>query len=92
VDTRIRFAVTALEQDFVHSFWIPGFRLKIDAVPGRSTELLITPEKTGSYEDDPTLRVQCAELCGIGHADMKMGVRVVERSEFDRYITSLKEG
>lgn len=92
VDTRIRFDITAPAADVVHSFWVPAFRVKKDAVPGRVTRMLVTPLETGSYEDDPNLRVQCAELCGLGHAGMMMKVRVVEPDEFDAYLANLARG
>lgn len=90
VDTRVRFDVTSL--DVLHSFWVPAFRTKIDAVPGRTTELFITPERTGTGADEFNLRVQCAELCGLGHATMAMPVRVVEKAEFDSWTDGLLLG
>lgn len=87
VETRIRFDVTSI--DVLHSFWVPGFGVKIDAVPGRTTELFITTERVGDYADDEKLRVQCAELCGLGHADMAMPVRVVEEAEFEAWLNEL---
>ncbi len=86
VDTRIRFDVTA--RDVLHSFWVPAFRIKIDAVPGMTTRVFVTPTRTGSVEDDPGLRVQCAELCGIGHALMGLPVRVVSQTEFEVWLSS----
>lgn len=87
VDKRVRFDVTST--DILHSFWVPAFRSKIDAVPGRTTELYVTPERTGSMETDSNLRVQCAELCGVGHADMAIPVRVVEGPEFEAWMKQL---
>lgn len=87
VDSRIRFDITAT--DVVHSFWVPAFGVKIDAVPGRTTELFVTTERTGDYESDPKLRVQCAELCGLGHAEMSLPVRVVEPAEFEAWLDEL---
>lgn len=89
VDTRIRFDVTAIPGDIVHSFWVPAFRVKIDAVPGRTTELYVTPERIGTVEDDPNLRVQCAELCGLGHATMAIPVSVVGPDEFQTWMSGL---
>jgi heme/copper-type cytochrome/quinol oxidase subunit 2 len=43
-------------------------------------------------EDDVNLRVQCAELCGAGHANMRLPVRVVTDAEFNEYIANLLEG
>lgn len=84
VHTRIRFDITAT--DVLHSFWVPAFGTKIDAVPGRTTELYITTERTGTGEEDLNLRVQCAELCGLGHARMAMPVSVVGEAEFDAWV------
>ncbi len=89
VDTRIRFDVTAPEGDVLHSFWIPAFRVKIDALPGRVTQAYVTPERLGDFATDDTVRIQCAELCGVGHAAMRLPVRVVPREEFDAYIAAL---
>ncbi|MCP3910807.1 MAG: cytochrome c oxidase subunit II [Actinomycetia bacterium] len=91
VDQRVRFEVTAA--DIVHSFWVPAFRVKIDAVPGRVTELYVTPDREGEYEDDEAnIRVQCAELCGIGHSSMAVPVRIVSEEEFEAWVADLAEG
>jgi cytochrome c oxidase subunit 2 len=84
VDTTVRFEVTS--PDVVHSFWIPAFLTKIDAVPGMTTVLTLRPTRTGSYETDQALRLQCAELCGRDHATMSMPVRVVTRQEFEAWV------
>lgn len=86
VDTRIKFRITAT--DVIHSFWIPAFRIKQDAVPGQVTETLVTPEVIGSFGDDPVMRVQCAELCGLGHARMWTKVEVMSRADFDAWIAA----
>lgn len=87
VNRRVRFDVTAT--DVLHSFWIPAFRVKIDAVPGMVTHVLVTPTATGSFEDNFHLRLQCAELCGLGHHLMRSPVRVVEPAEFDAWVAGL---
>jgi cytochrome c oxidase subunit 2 len=66
--------------DVIHSFWVPEFRVKQDAVPGRLNPLRITPTETGSY----TLR--CAEICGSDHAYMTAGVTVLEAAEFTKWV------
>ena len=66
--------------DVLHSFWVPEFRVKQDLVPGRDTELRITPTDIGDY----TLR--CAEICGLSHTDMLAKVRVVSQSDFDAWV------
>jgi cytochrome c oxidase subunit 2 len=74
VDFRIR------TRDVIHSFWVPQFRLKSDAVPGLTTKIRLTPNRVGRYE------VVCAELCGLGHSTMRQLVRVVPRGEFSSWI------
>ena len=73
--------------DVLHSYWIPAFRMKIDAIPGRTTRLVMTPDQLGNFEDDAAYRIQCAELCGLGHTDMSMAVRVVEEDEFEAWVS-----
>jgi cytochrome c oxidase subunit 2 len=63
--------------DVIHSFWVPEFRVKQDLVPGRITELRITPTLEGAYV------VRCAELCGTSHAYMEKPVFVTSQEEFD---------
>jgi len=75
----VLFQITSL--DVIHSFWVPEFRMKQDAVPGIIRELRITPSLVGEY------KVRCAELCGTGHANMRAAVRVVEPAEFDAWIS-----
>lgn len=86
VGERILFQVTAADGDVIHSFWIPAFRVKIDAVPGLVTKTVATPTETGSLADDDGLRLQCAELCGLGHNVMRLPVRVVEPAEFASWV------
>lgn len=85
VGRRVRFEVTSV--DIVHSFWVPAFRTKIDAVPNLTTYLHVTPTRTASFEENVAMRVQCAELCGVGHALMQAPVRVVSGEEFDGWVT-----
>lgn len=63
--------------DVIHSFWVPEFRVKEDVVPGRITELRITPTLAGDY------KVRCAELCGTSHAYMENPVVISSKAEFD---------
>jgi cytochrome c oxidase subunit 2 len=51
--------------DVIHGFWVPQFRLQMDAVPGVTTHMLFTPNKVGTWS------VICNELCGEGHAQMR---------------------
>src|SRR3954451_17685351 len=66
--------------DVLHSFWVPQFRLKMDAVPGQTDFVRFTPNRLGNYE------VVCAELCGIGHATMRVRTTVVSKSAFDKFV------
>ena len=67
--------------DVIHSFWVPEFRVKQDLVPGRITELRITPTLEGNY------KVRCAELCGTSHYSMEKPVVVTSQEEFDAWMT-----
>lgn len=85
VNQRVKFEITSA--DVIHGFWVPAFRMKIDAMPGQTNVLYITPNQlSASSEDDFNLRLQCAELCGTGHARMNAQVRVVEQSEFEAWL------
>jgi cytochrome c oxidase subunit 2 len=66
--------------DVIHSFWVPEFRVKQDLVPGRITELRITPTLEGNY------KVRCAELCGTSHYSMEKPVVVSSQEEFDAWM------
>lgn len=89
VDTPVKFEITSV--DVIHSFWVPAFRMKMDALPHQTTTLTVTPTETGSFESDPNMRVQCAELCGTGHPNMRMALRVLEPDEFDQWIQEARE-
>ncbi len=84
----IRFNITAEDQDVIHSFWIPAFRMKIDAVPGLTTYMDVNTTEIGHFNDDVNFRVQCAELCGKDHSLMFTRVEVVEPAEFEQWITN----
>ena len=84
VGKHVRFEVTST--DILHAFWVPAFRMKIDAVPGMVTTIYATPNKVGAFAADSGLRLQCAELCGLLHDKMAVPVRVVEQKEFDAWI------
>ncbi len=89
-ETSIKFEINAI--DVVHSLWIPAFRMKIDAIPGRTTYVTVKPNKLGDYASDQAYRVQCAELCGLDHAAMMFPIRVVEPGEFQSWLASLNQG
>jgi cytochrome c oxidase subunit 2 len=71
--------------DVIHSFWVPEFRLKRDAVPGMTTEIRVTPSRRGSYSG------VCAELCGLGHATMRARVVVEGLRSFDRWVAEQRK-
>ncbi|MBX7111899.1 MAG: cytochrome c oxidase subunit II [Dehalococcoidia bacterium] len=83
-DETVEVDITSI--DILHSFWVPAFRQKMDAVPGQINKIYITPDRVGDRESDAAYRLQCAELCGLGHAIMTMPVRVVEKAEFDAWL------
>ena len=78
INKRIRFLITG--NDVIHSWWVPDFAVKQDAVPGFiNTAWTIVP-KPGIY------RGACTELCGLGHAFMPIVVRAVEQEEYEAWI------
>ena len=66
--------------DVIHAFWVPEFRIKQDAIPGRRTNLSFTPRKAGDYQ------LICAELCGPYHGVMKSQVVVETQEAFDSWM------
>jgi cytochrome c oxidase subunit 2 len=78
VGEQAEFTMQAL--DVIHSFWVPEFGQKMDAVPGIETSILVTPNRTGEFA------VVCTELCGLGHATMRAKARVVTQAEFAAWV------
>jgi cytochrome c oxidase subunit 2 len=72
-------------KDVIHSFWVPQFRMKKDAVPGLTTDIRVTPTRTGRYT------LSCTELCGLGHATMRALVVVEDQSAFDKWAAQAKK-
>jgi cytochrome c oxidase subunit 2 len=72
--------------DVIHSFFVPEFSEKIDAVPGITTTLRVTPTRVGSYP------AECTELCGAGHSLMRSTVRVLTPAAFRTWISAQKPG
>lgn len=70
--------------DVVHSFFVPEFSEKLDAVPGITTILRVTPTRVGSYA------AECTELCGPGHSLMRAAVHVVTPTRFASWLASQK--
>jgi cytochrome c oxidase subunit II len=69
--------------DVVHSFFVPEFSEKLDAVPGITTTLRVTPTRLGTYP------AECTELCGAGHSLMRASVYVVQPAVFQHWLATL---
>jgi cytochrome c oxidase subunit 2 len=80
---KVRVLLTAT--DVIHSWWVPEFGVKQDAIPGFIKEVWFRAEKPGTY------RGQCAELCGKNHGFMPIVVEAMEESKYNEWITSKKE-
>lgn len=70
--------------DVIHSFFVPEFSEKLDAVPGITTTLRVTPTRIGTYP------VECTELCGPGHSLMRTAAYVVSPAQFQAWLRSQK--
>jgi cytochrome c oxidase subunit 2 len=71
-------------KDVIHSFWVPEWRMKEDAVPGITTNLLVTPTKEGTFT------VICTELCGLGHAVMRAQAVVLSQANYEKWVADEK--
>lgn len=80
----VLFKLRSLDQDVIHDFYVPEFRVKQDLVPGVPTQLRVTPNVEGAY------KVRCNELCGTGHTNMLAAVNVVSRADFDAWVAEQK--
>lgn len=78
VDTTIQFELLA--EDVIHSFFLPNLRVKQDAVPGRTFRGWFRATQTGRYQ------IVCAELCGIGHTNMRGWLEVHVPSEYNAWM------
>jgi cytochrome c oxidase subunit 2 len=76
--------ITLQSNDVIHSFWIPNLAGKQDLIPGRVTDIQILPQKTGTF------RGQCAEFCGVQHANMALDVTVESKADFERWMAAQK--
>jgi cytochrome c oxidase subunit 2 len=82
VGANVRLLTTS--NDVIHSWAIPSFYVKLDAVPGRLNETWFRAEEEGTYYG------QCSELCGIRHGFMPIEVKVVSRQEFNSWIRTMQ--
>lgn len=69
-------------EDINHSFWVPAFLYKRDAIPGMTNAFDVTPTRLGTYLS------RCAQFCGLDHALMTFKVSVVPAAAYDRFIAS----
>ena len=79
-DRLVELELTAPESDVIHSYWVPNLFAKFDTIPGQTTETAFRG-KVGIYHG------QCAEFCGIQHAEMFATIEVVPADEFDAWLT-----
>src|ERR1700709_2704119 len=63
-------------EDVIHSFYVPAFRIKQDVLPGRYTEIVINPDRTGTFH------LFCAEFCGTQHSRMTGAVTVMTQAAY----------
>lgn len=80
VNKKVRFLITG--NDVIHSFWVPDFGIKRDAIPGMLNDVWAIVEKPGIY------RGQCTELCGKDHGFMPIVVRAIAQDEYDTWYES----
>jgi cytochrome c oxidase subunit 2 len=83
VNKVVRVQVTGA--DVIHSFAVPAFGIKIDAIPGRLNETWFKATKTGMFYG------QCSELCGRDHAFMPISVRVVSEQDFTAWVAEAQK-
>lgn len=81
---KVRVLITA--SDVIHSWWVPDFGMKKDAIPGFINEIWFRADEPGVY------RGQCAELCGRDHGFMPVVVEVKPQAEFDEWLAQQKAG
>ena len=72
--------LTMISEDVIHDFFVPAFRVKMDVVPGRYTELWFQATKTGKYH------IFCSQYCGTNHAIMGGYVHVMEPADYQRWL------
>jgi len=84
INTRIRFLIKS--DDVIHSWWVPQFGLKKDAIPGYVNSTWANIEKEGTY------RGQCAELCGTFHAYMPIVVKAISKEKYKIWYANAKKG
>jgi cytochrome c oxidase subunit 2 len=79
VDRRVHLMISSI--DVIHSFWVPAFGIKQDAVPGHPTEVYMTATRIGTYPG------MCSELCGLGHTTMTTTAVVSDQADLQAWLT-----
>lgn len=79
VNQRVHLVINSI--DVIHSFWVPAFGVKQDAVPGMTTQVYMTPTEAGTFPG------MCAELCGLGHTGMTTTVVVSDQAALDDWLS-----
>jgi len=74
--------VVLSSQDVIHSFYVPAFRVKQDAVPGRYTSMWFRPDRVGKFH------LYCAEYCGTDHSRMIGWIHVMEPADYQQWLES----
>lgn len=95
VDTPVRLSLRACDSTLgtgytgcsvIHSFWVPELAGKMDVVPGRTNHLNIQADKVGTYLG------QCAQYCGLAHADMRMRILVMSKTDYRNWVRNEQRG
>ncbi|NYG56315.1 cytochrome c oxidase subunit II [Nocardioides perillae] len=83
VDQTVQFNLHS--PDVIHDFWVTGFLMKMDVIPGRVNHFQVTPDRIGTYAG------KCAELCGTYHSRMLFNVEVVSQADYEAYLDQQAE-
>ncbi|MGL5808575.1 MAG: aa3-type cytochrome oxidase subunit II [Nocardioides sp.] len=83
VDESVEFRLHS--PDVIHSFWVVGFLMKMDVVPGRANKFQVTPNTIGEFKG------KCAELCGVSHSRMLFNVKVVSKADYEQHLRDLED-
>jgi heme/copper-type cytochrome/quinol oxidase subunit 2 len=81
LDRQVRFRIYS--QDFLHAFWVPEWRIQVDAPVGVGAFASVTPDRAGTFQ------VICAAFCGIGHSYMRGKVVAEPAADFRRWVSGL---
>ena len=85
VNETVRIRLHGVDTDVIHSFYVPQFLYKKDVIPGRVNEFDVVIQDQGVYAG------QCAEFCGLGHADMHFTVQAMSRPDFDAWLVEQRQ-